>query len=184
MSGLPKTGRRIEDLPAELPGKEFAIRNSQSAIHAAIRQAGENDAPAILALEESSFADPHERFHVRQIRRLIRSPSAIVIVAQAKGRVVGWAAALTRRHAGGVTGRVYAIAVDPAARGMKIGRQLMARILSLLKRQGADRIYLEVRQDNQPALALYHKLGFKDIKLLADYYRPGLHALRMVLDQR
>ncbi len=137
---------------------------------------------AILALEESSFADPHERFHLRQIRRLIGSPSAIVIVAQAKGRLVGWAAALTRHHAKTISGRVYAVAVDPAARGMKIGRRLMERILSLLKQRGADRIYLEVRHDNQPAIALYRNLGFKDIKLLTDYYRPGLHALRMVLN--
>ena len=149
--------------------------------HATLRKAVAADVQAILGLENSCFDDVHERFSSRQISRLIASATTIVTVALADGRIVGWAAGLVRRHATCSSGRIYALAVDPAARGMKAGRCLMEHIIGQLRNRGALRIYLEVRDDNHPAIILYRKLGFTDCGHLQHYYRPGLHALRMVL---
>ena len=140
-----------------------------------------DDTPAILALENSCFDDEHERFNSRQVRRLIASAGAVVMVARAGGRIVGWAAGLARRHATCSSGRIYALAVDGESRGMQIGRRLMEQIIGRLRSRGAGRLYLEVRSDNHAAIALYRKLGFVDFRFLPDYYRPGLHALRMLL---
>ena len=36
---------------------------------------------------------------------------------------------------------------------------------------------LEVRYDNEPAIALYQQLGFEQRAARSDYYGPGQHAL-------
>ena len=51
------------------------------------------------------------------------------------------------------------------------------------KRQGAARMLLEVRVDNDPALALYHRFGFERMGLRKRYYQPeGIDAYTMSLD--
>jgi ribosomal protein S18 acetylase RimI-like enzyme len=149
--------------------------------HAILRKAVAADTRAIMALENSCFDDEHERFGAGQVRRLIASGSAVVTVALVDAQIVGWAAGLVKRHATCNSGRIYALAVDPAARGMKVGQLLMEQVIGQLRSRGTVRIYLEVRKDNHAAIALYRKLGFTDFKHLRHYYRPNLHALRMVL---
>jgi len=145
-----------------------------------IRPAIDHDVPAILELETISFTRAEERFHRRQIRSLITNPRAIVLVAENKGRILGWAAGLSRRHPGSNSGRLYAIAVHPHARGRHIGQTLVEHILCSLTRCGASRIFLEVNKNNRSATHLYRKLGFVEQKCLVDYYGPGYHAIRMV----
>lgn len=149
---------------------------------ATIRPADGADIDPILALENSCFDDVHERFCRRQVRSLIANPRARVVVAQvAGGQVLGWAAALVRNSATRATGRIYAIAVAPEARGLKLGRRLMENLLGWLKRRGAGGVFLEVRADNAPAIELYKKLGFVVRHDLPHYYAPGRHGVGMVL---
>ncbi|WP_193104059.1 N-acetyltransferase [Brachybacterium sp. FME24] len=55
------------------------------------------------------------------------------------------------------------IAVDPAHRRRGLGRALSQTLLAIAAVQGADRVLLEVEQDNAPALALYRGLGFEHL---------------------
>ena len=150
---------------------------------ATIRPATPADAGAIAALERSSFATPGEPFHLRQIRGLVRNPRGVVLLAEDAGAALGWAAGLLRRHRSrsgeSVSGRLYAVAVDPAARGQSLGRRLTVAVLDALAARGAAWIALEVREGNTPAIALYESLGFRAVARLSDYYAEGVHALRM-----
>lgn len=160
---------------------QMNLRNTNQA--ATLRPATAADLEAILQIEHASFANPRELFNRRQIRYLVTEARAVVTVAEAAGLgVVGWAAGLIRRTAGGGNGRVYALAVHPKARGMSLGRRLMEHTIAALRRGRAVRVFLEVRGDNHAAIALYRKLGFVDHRTLRDYYGRGLHALRMLLD--
>lgn len=145
-----------------------------------IRPAREDDVPAILELETMCFTRAEERFHRRQIHNLVINPRAIAFVAEDEGGVLGWAAGLSRRHPGSNSGRLYAVAVHPQARGRHIGQTLVEHILYSLTRCGARRIFLEVNRNNTLAIRLYHKLGFVEQKCLVDYYGSGYHAIRMV----
>jgi N-acetylglutamate synthase len=62
---------------------------------------------------------------------------------------------------------IFAIVVDEAHRGRGLGRHLMNILLSWGMQQGAQKSYLQVSADNQPALPLYHSLGFET---LYDYW--------------
>lgn len=146
-----------------------------------LRPATIRDIEAILELEMLGFARFEERFNRRQVQYLIANPRAVVVVAVSNSRVLGWAAGLIRRYRKSDSGRIYAVAVHPDARGRGIGRKLMCHILHSLTLLGAKRIFLEVNVENQAAINLYHKLGFVDQGNLIDYYGPGHHGLRMML---
>ena len=49
---------------------------------------------------------------------------------------------------------------------------------------GRDRVLLEVRADNEPALAFYARAGFVEIDRRRRYYRDGTDALVLELDLR
>ena len=134
----------------------------------------------LVRLETLCFRHPGERFHLRQIRRLIRNPRACVVLARENGAIAGWAVGLLRRPSPRrASGRLYALSVHPAFRGLGLGARLAEHILGQLRRRGARSFSLEVRVPNPPAQRLYERLGFRPAQPLPDYYGPGLHGLRM-----
>jgi ribosomal protein S18 acetylase RimI-like enzyme len=145
-----------------------------------LRPAVEADIPAIAALELESFPHPEERFALTRVRYLTAAPRILSTVAIENGRLIGWVAGFTWLRGKTPWGRVYAVAVDPHARGKKLGRRLMHDMIAALEARGAEKIFLEVRPDNQIARRLYESLGFADCRPLPDFYAPGFPALRMV----
>ena len=57
---------------------------------------------------------------------------------------------------------VYDILTHPGHRGRGLGRLIMEALLAWGLSQGARWAYLAVEADNRPALALYHRLGFRE----------------------
>jgi [ribosomal protein S18]-alanine N-acetyltransferase len=146
-----------------------------------LRPATIRDIEAILELEMLGFARIEERFNRRQIQNHIVNPRATVMVAESNNRILGWAAGLLRCYKKISSGRLYAVAVHPDARGKGVGQSLVHSIIHSLVESGARRIFLEVNVKNQAAINLYRKLGFVDQEKLVDYYGPGHHGLRMML---
>lgn len=65
------------------------------------------------------------------------------------------------------------MAIDPAYQQQGFGQQLLQQSIDALS--GCNMIFLEVRQSNQAAIALYEKLGFAQIDLRKNYY-PSNHS--------
>ncbi|SPM38539.1 Ribosomal protein S18 acetylase RimI and related acetyltransferases [Mycobacterium numidiamassiliense] len=63
---------------------------------------------------------------------------------------------------------VHTIGVDPAYQGHGIGRRLLDELLGFAE---GGVVYLEVRTDNEAAIALYRSVGFEQIGLRKRYYR-------------
>ncbi|WAJ46223.1 ribosomal protein S18-alanine N-acetyltransferase [Mycobacterium sp. Aquia_216] len=63
---------------------------------------------------------------------------------------------------------VHTIGVDPAFQGKGIGRRLLDELLGFAD---GGVVYLEVRTDNEAAIALYRSVGFEQIGLRKRYYR-------------
>ncbi len=144
-----------------------------------IRPARAGDVAALAEIDRRSFRHEGEIFNASRIRRLLANPRAMAFVAEGGKAPLGWAVGLTRTTAGGLHGRLYGVAVDPAARGLGLGRRLTEKVLSALARRGCRRLALEVRIDNEVAIALYQSLGFEPAESIRDYYARGVHALRM-----
>jgi [ribosomal protein S18]-alanine N-acetyltransferase len=63
---------------------------------------------------------------------------------------------------------VHTIGVDPAYQGHGVGRRLLDHLLNFAA--GAV-VHLEVRTDNEAAIALYRSVGFTRVGLRKRYYR-------------
>lgn len=78
-------------------------------------------------------------------------------------RVVGfhWTKVHPDAGDGAPIGEVYVVGVRPDAQGGGLGRGLtMAGLRYLREMRGMDRVMLYVESDNEPALAVYDRLGF------------------------
>ena len=75
---------------------------------------------------------------------------------------------------------IHTIGVDPEFQGQGIGRRMMTDLLDFTGPDGV--VYLEVRTDNEPAIALYESLGFVRVGLRKRYYRTGADAYTMKRD--
>jgi putative acetyltransferase len=59
---------------------------------------------------------------------------------------------------------VAKMAVAESARGLGIGRQLLARVISEAAAMGAKRLYLETNHKLTPAIWLYESAGFRHLE--------------------
>lgn len=66
------------------------------------------------------------------------------------------------------------IGVIPECRGQGWGRVVCQRLIERGRKLGLRRLRLEVLQDNEPALALYRRLGFETRAGLEIWEHPGL----------
>lgn len=67
----------------------------------------------------------------------------------------------------------YAIAEE--AQGLELGTRFLRRVMSNLQEQGVKVVRLTVDIENDPAIALYEKVGFKILKEHKNLYGPGAH---------
>lgn len=85
-------------------------------------------------------------------------------------------------HARQHSARLYSLVVDPDRRGQGLADRLLAAAETELSRRGVAALRLEVREDNQAAIALYRRRGYRDLGRRPGYYEDGAAALCMRLD--
>jgi ribosomal protein S18 acetylase RimI-like enzyme/predicted double-glycine peptidase len=139
-----------------------------------IRLATTDDLDILVELEEQSF--PGDRISRSSYRRLLKSDTALVLVEDEDGEVRGSAVLLFRQ--GLAAARLYSIATVPRYRGKGIGRKLVDACLEHVVERDCLFLRLEVREDNEEAIAMYERRGFKYVGRNGDYYEDGAAALR------
>ncbi|MBJ8446185.1 ribosomal protein S18-alanine N-acetyltransferase [Acinetobacter bereziniae] len=74
------------------------------------------------------------------------------------------------------------MAIHPSQQGRGLGYQLLEESITLLKNNPVQ-IFLEVRESNQAAIALYEKSGFHQIDLRKNYYpnKDGSHEHAIIM---
>lgn len=102
-----------------------------------------------------------------------RLPTVHYLVAEQDGRVVGHAVASVVAD----VAELQRIAVDPEHRRRGLAGALLDGVVDLAEREGAERLLLEVREDNADALAFYDRHGFVEIDRRRRYYRDGATAV-------
>lgn len=92
-----------------------------------------------------------------------------VAAEDATGALLGWAGVLVV----GEAAEILTVGVVPHARRAGIARRLLADLLAEAVRRGASEAFLEVRVDNDAALALYGAEGFEQVGVRRGYYDGG-----------
>ncbi|MEW7980579.1 MAG: GNAT family N-acetyltransferase/peptidase C39 family protein [Candidatus Sedimenticola endophacoides] len=141
----------------------------------AVRPARPGDLDALLELERHCFDS--DRISRRQFRYLLTKAKATVLVIERGGRLLG-DLVLLFSHATSVA-RLYSIAVHGEARGRGLGRQLMKAAEGAAWAHHRAYLRLEVRKDNQAAVALYQSLGYRRLGELSNYYEDHMDAWRL-----
>lgn len=105
-------------------------------------------------------------------------PRREYLLAEDEGGVAGYAGL----DHGGEVSDIMTIAVLPRTRRTGLGRRLLEELVDRSVHAGAQRLLLEVREDNTAARALYAARGFELLQTRARYYPGGVDALVLALD--
>jgi putative acetyltransferase len=137
-----------------------------------VRPARPGDAGSFLELwravvAERRFVRPDtvhrsERYYRRRYFRRSWTTDQVSLVATAGDRVVGHLTAA--REEGSVTRHVATLgmAVESGWRGRGVGAALMAEVIRWARAVGVEKLALAVFPDNEAALALYRRFGFRE----------------------
>lgn len=106
-----------------------------------------------------------DRFYAEFIESQLGEPKVVILVAELRGEVVGYAYAgvegIDYMALRGPAGAVYDIVVDPAYREQGVGRLLLDATLSALAELGMPRVVLSTAERNEPAQRLFASAGFR-----------------------
>ena len=95
----------------------------------------------------------------------LQRPEAVVLVAEADGKVVGYAYAGMEDHdwvtLRGPAGVLYDLVVEAERRGNGIGRALLEAAFHQLAQRGAPRVILATAERNDAARRLFANAGFR-----------------------
>ncbi|MEM3395958.1 MAG: GNAT family N-acetyltransferase [Thermoplasmata archaeon] len=141
-----------------------------------IRMAKKEDIGEILAVERECFEE-FLRYSPAEMRYLLFEANSEGWVAHINGRIVGYYILLFRRNAR--VARLYSIAVAESWRGKGIGKALLQHAEERALKRGCNIMHLEVKTTNKTAISLYKRNGYSQIEFLQDYYKKGMHGIRM-----
>jgi ribosomal protein S18 acetylase RimI-like enzyme len=139
-----------------------------------VRHAEPGDIAALIDLEHRVFAT--DRLSRRSLQRLLRSPSARVLVADDGARLAGAAVVLFRQ--GARVARLYSIAVAPHLSGRGVGPMLLKAAEDAALARQCRAMRLEVHETNHAAITRYRKSGYREFGRQSAYYDDGGDALR------
>lgn len=152
------------------------------------------DAPGAESAEEVRACEPKDLREIQEILRgapeaagwseaalaetLERDP-AHFLVARRGGVIAGFV--IGRRVA--EEGEILNLAVKPEYRRRGVGRTLVQTLLEIFAGEGVVKAFLEVRESNVAAIALYEQLGFRRAGRREGYYHEPDEAA-LVLEAR
>lgn len=111
---------------------------------------------------------------------LLTSPGVFALLARIGDSPMGFV--LVRIAAD--EAEILTLAVSPASRRQGIGRALVESATETVASAGAGALFLEVAEDNGPALALYEGCDFAQIGRREGYYARGAERLDALILRR
>ncbi|MGN0521201.1 MAG: ribosomal protein S18-alanine N-acetyltransferase [Eubacterium sp.] len=121
-------------------------------------------------IEKICFSIPWSR---ETLEKELDNPTARFFVALKDGRAVGYMGI----HIILGEGDIMRVAVLPECRRLGAGKALLSECL---KSDELDTVFLDVRENNMPAIRLYESFGFKNIGVRKNYYsNPTENAVEM-----
>ena len=136
-----------------------------------ITQMSQCHVQAVASLEALCFRDPWSE---RSVASELENKLSLWLVAVEDGEVVGYIGSQTVLDESDMMN----VAVHPDYRRRGVAQALVTALAEALRQRGSGSLTLEVRKSNEPAKAMYEKLGFEQVGERPNYYRnPKENAL-------
>jgi ribosomal-protein-alanine acetyltransferase len=121
----------------------------------------------MMALEKHAATAAH--WSVEQYEALFRAstPGRVALLIQEEACVQGFVIA----RAVGEEWEIENMAIAGPARRRGLGTRLLGELLDLARAKGAESVFLEVRESNRAARALYEKWSFLESGYRKQYYK-------------
>ena len=127
-----------------------------------------DDLKQVMKIEKEAFSDPwHVSFFKRQLHP--RKKHMQLFVARLSDKVIGYIVFYLNFG----EAHIMNIAVAKEYRRRGVGKHLFTYAFDIIKTNAAHVIFLEVAQNNNPALQLYRQFGFEVFGKRKRYYRNG-----------
>ena len=141
-----------------------------------LSEAKPRDAAAIAALHAASF---RRGWSEEEIRSMLADKAVLAHRAMARSRLVGFI--ITRMAAD--ESEILSVAVAAAAQGRGLAGRMLHLHLRRLSGLGVRTVFLEVGENNEPAIRLYTRVGFEEVSRRQGYYQDdaGRHTTALVL---
>lgn len=118
----------------------------------------------VAELEKLCFADPWSE---RSVASELKNPYSMWFVACEEDRVAGYVGSQSAIDEADMMN----LAVHPDYRRKGVAQELVTALCDGLTQKGIRCLLLEVRSSNEPAKALYERMGFVQVGRRPNYYR-------------
>ncbi len=125
----------------------------------------QSDLSAVLAIEQSAYSHPWTLGNFRDSLNPLFEAQCLWL----DGELLGYFLAMR----GVDEMHLLNITVAPARQGQGWGHMMLDALSLWSRHQGAQWLWLEVRQSNQRALRVYERYGFQRVSIRKDYYPSG-----------
>jgi [ribosomal protein S18]-alanine N-acetyltransferase len=143
-----------------------AQRVSEDARNAAtLRTMTPEDLDAVMAIEQAAYSHPWSRGNFRDSLNPLFDAHCLWL----EGELLGYFLAM---H-GVEEMHLLNITVAPSRQGQGWGHMMLDALSLISRSQGAQWLWLEVRQSNVRALQVYERYGFRQVSIRKDYYPAG-----------
>ena len=131
-----------------------------------------DDAERCAELERALFAGDGPWSAQAFVSELAGAHNHYFVAREPDGRVLGYARVALLGGSPNMEAEVHTIGTDPSAQRLGIGGALLDALLTLADSRQCP-VFLEVRTDNEPAIALYRREGFEIVGTRKKYYQPS-----------
>lgn len=135
----------------------------------------QEDLQGIFIVESQCFQDPYPNYLLRNLYDRSRD---LFFVTEEDGKVIGYVVAEIREQ----EATIVSVAVLESHRRRGVAMALMNSVLAAIADSEGRKLSLQVSVENQAAISLYTKLGFRKVSVLQKYYADGSDALLMSLE--
>ncbi|WP_199220266.1 ribosomal protein S18-alanine N-acetyltransferase [Limnohabitans sp. T6-20] len=121
-----------------------------------------DDLDAVMAIEQTAYSHPWSRGNFRDSLNPLFDAQCLWL----EGELLGYFLAMR----GFEEMHLLNITVAPARQGQGWGHMMLDALSLMSRHEGAQWLWLEVRQSNLRALQVYERYGFKQVSIRKDYY--------------
>ena len=138
---------------------------AEARAEATVRRMTVDDLDAVMAIEKTAYAHPWSRGNF--LDTLSAGHQALLL--EAGGTLIGYYVAMK----GVDEVHLLNVTVAPALQGQGWGRCLLDWLHLWARGEGAQCVWLEVRESNEVAQRVYAHCGYRRVGLRRDYYPAG-----------